>query len=178
MLVEDGRSPLRPIAQLLRENYDLRAVKLDEGIAEDVDVLLLMGSQKQLSNEELFAVDQYVMKGGALGLFPLSATPDPTAPMNIFLRALCSPRAAAGYLFPPFGSSSSLPLFPPLSPLHSAVLLLLLFSFPSPLRRPHPFPPSSDPQATPKFILPSVSRRLRRPPPSPYRRPFSSSRTF
>lgn len=77
-IADDGRSPLRPIAQLLQESYELRAVTLDEGIAEDIDVLLLMGSQKPLSAGELFAVDQYVMKGGALGIFPLSATPDPT----------------------------------------------------------------------------------------------------
>jgi len=76
-IAEDARSPLRPVAQLLRESYDLLSVKLEDGIPAEVEVLLLMGSQKALTGEELFAIDQYVMKGGALGLFPLSATPNP-----------------------------------------------------------------------------------------------------
>ncbi len=76
-VADDGRNPLRALGQVLRESYELKSVKLEDGIPEEVEILLLMGSQKPFTSGELFAIDQYVMKGGALGLFPLSATPNP-----------------------------------------------------------------------------------------------------
>ncbi|HCP46854.1 MAG TPA: hypothetical protein DIU15_12480 [Deltaproteobacteria bacterium] len=68
---------LAPLANVLQENYDLVSVDLTADVPENIDVLLLMGPQQQLSEAELFRLDSYVMKGGALGVFPLVSLPDP-----------------------------------------------------------------------------------------------------
>lgn len=50
----------------LRESYELRRVTLEEGhISADVDVLVLM-SPHSLTETQLYAIDQYVMRGGSL----------------------------------------------------------------------------------------------------------------
>ncbi len=50
----------------LREAYELRRVTLEEGrIGTDVDALILM-SPHSLTDTQRFAIDQYVMRGGAL----------------------------------------------------------------------------------------------------------------
>ncbi len=78
-LLAEERHPLKPVAQVLDENYELRGVDLSgEGpvVPGDVDVLVLMGSRGPLSEQARFAVDQFVMRGGALGLFPYASLPD------------------------------------------------------------------------------------------------------
>ena len=50
----------------LRESYELRRVTLEEGqLSADVDALILM-SPHSLSERQLYAIDQYVMRGGSL----------------------------------------------------------------------------------------------------------------
>ncbi len=50
----------------LRDSYELRRVTLEEGqIAADVDVLVLM-SPHSLTDAQRYAIDQYIMRGGAL----------------------------------------------------------------------------------------------------------------
>lgn len=78
-ILEEERHPLRPVAQVLDENYELRGVDLaveSPEVPDDVDVLLLMGSRAPLTEQALFAVDQFVMRGGAFGLFPYASLPD------------------------------------------------------------------------------------------------------
>jgi ABC-2 type transport system permease protein len=78
ILQDEDRHPLEPIAQVLAENYELRGVDLSAGAAvdDDVDALILMGTRMPLAEPALFAIDQFVMRGGALGLFPYAALPD------------------------------------------------------------------------------------------------------
>lgn len=77
--LDDPRNPLRSVAAALTQTYELEAVDLSTAteIPADADIVLEMGAQQPLSDAALFALDQHVMRGGALGLFPLSAVPDP-----------------------------------------------------------------------------------------------------
>jgi len=64
------RPPVRPSFEMLRErlgeNYNVRAVELSAGRVEgDIDVLAVLAPQ-ELSERERFAVDQYLMRGGAV----------------------------------------------------------------------------------------------------------------
>jgi ABC-2 type transport system permease protein len=66
------------IQQQLEQNYTVKEVDLTSGHVEgDVDVLLIVAPQ-QMSDKEQFAVDQYLMRGGALivasGNYVLSPT--------------------------------------------------------------------------------------------------------
>ncbi len=76
--LEAEQHPLKAVAQVLSDTYDLRAVDLAAGaeIEDDVAVLLVMGSRGPLGEQALFAIDQFAMRGGAVGLFPYAAVPD------------------------------------------------------------------------------------------------------
>jgi ABC-type uncharacterized transport system involved in gliding motility auxiliary subunit len=77
--LEQEDNPLKPVAQVLTDSYELKSVDLaTEGeVPGDVDVLLVMGAQKQPGERALWAVDQFVMRGGSVGIFPLAAMPNP-----------------------------------------------------------------------------------------------------
>lgn len=78
-ILSEERHPLKPVAQVLDENYELRGVDLSGDtpvVPADIDVLILMGSRAPLGEPALFAVDQFVMRGGAFGLFPYASLPD------------------------------------------------------------------------------------------------------
>jgi len=85
---------LAPLANVLQENYELVSVNLSADVPDNVDVLLLLGPQQQLSDAEFFRLDRYVMKGGALGVFPLVSLPNPQTlqlqPAPVDLSALWS----------------------------------------------------------------------------------------
>ena len=54
------------VGQSLRQEYEVRSVDLSSGqVASDVDVLLVIGPQG-LTDIERFAIDQYLMRGGAV----------------------------------------------------------------------------------------------------------------
>jgi len=56
----------RLFQEVIRENYNLQKVDLSEGrIGGNVDALLLVGPQ-EMSNVDWLAVDQYLMRGGAV----------------------------------------------------------------------------------------------------------------
>jgi len=64
------RMPPRSHNQMLRgvlsENYEAREVELKDGrVPGDVDVLLVVGGAK-LDDKQLFAIDQFLMRGGAV----------------------------------------------------------------------------------------------------------------
>ncbi len=53
------------LEDMLRESYELRRLSLDEGpIPPDVDALLLLAPHG-LSEKQLYAIDQYIMRGGS-----------------------------------------------------------------------------------------------------------------
>ena len=49
--------------------YDLREVTLDKEIDQDLAAVLVIGPETTLTETELRYLDQYVMRGGALGIF-------------------------------------------------------------------------------------------------------------
>ncbi len=73
-----ARHPLMPVAQVLADTYDLRTVDLATAteVPADVDVLIDLGARGPLSGAAVAAIDQHLMRGGALGVFPYSALPD------------------------------------------------------------------------------------------------------
>ena len=68
------------LEQKLAENYSVQTITLDEGVVDDeIDILMLL-SPKDLNETQLFAVDQFVMKGGTvlIGTSPVSVQKDRT----------------------------------------------------------------------------------------------------
>ncbi len=53
-------------SQEVRDLYNFQPVNLDEGIGKDVNILLLVDPRKQLSDWDLYQIDQFVMRGGRL----------------------------------------------------------------------------------------------------------------
>jgi len=71
MLRAQGRTPDKPwtIVTHLRNEYEVESLQADvEAIADDLDFLMVV-HPKNLSERTLFAIDQYVMKGGKLLVF-------------------------------------------------------------------------------------------------------------
>ncbi len=61
---------LSKLAEVLKPNYELRAVTLGtDAVADDIDALLIIGPKQNYSDDELKAVDAFVMKGKAVGFF-------------------------------------------------------------------------------------------------------------
>lgn len=63
--LEQGLSSLGSVLQL----YDLRAVDASQEIDPSLAALLIIGPQEAFSTDELRRIDQYVMRGGSLGIF-------------------------------------------------------------------------------------------------------------
>lgn len=74
----EQRHPLFGLAAGLARDYELRAIDLAaEGeVATDVDALILLGPRESLGERGFWAVDQHVMRGRALAIFPLPAVPN------------------------------------------------------------------------------------------------------
>jgi ABC-2 type transport system permease protein len=71
MMQMQGRMPPPPwaIVERLREQYDVVSVPTEtESVASDVNFLLVI-HPKKLPEKTLFAIDQYVMRGGKLAVF-------------------------------------------------------------------------------------------------------------
>ena len=59
-------SSWQQVSQVLQQEYEVRSVDLSTGsIAPDIDVLVVVGPQ-DLDEKSLYAIDQYLMRGGAL----------------------------------------------------------------------------------------------------------------
>lgn len=66
MMGQQPRQQYQMIQQTLPENYNLEKVDLSKGLVPgNIDVLLLVAPQN-LTNLQRFAIDQYLMKGGAV----------------------------------------------------------------------------------------------------------------
>ena len=63
--------PLASLRSRLQESYNLQPVTLGGAgkVSEEVDVLWIIGPQKTLSQRALYQIDQFVMRGGSLGVF-------------------------------------------------------------------------------------------------------------
>jgi ABC-type uncharacterized transport system involved in gliding motility auxiliary subunit len=85
-----GQVPAQVFVTQLQKDYQVKMVEMvSDNIAEDIDVLMLI-HPKQLSDKTLFAIDQFVMKGGRLMVFvdPMAnaevVTPDPQNPIAAY----------------------------------------------------------------------------------------------
>lgn len=59
-------SSWQQVQRFLAQEYDVRSVDLENGwVPDDIDVLVMVGPQ-DLTDRERFAVDQYLMRGGAV----------------------------------------------------------------------------------------------------------------
>lgn len=67
-----GLSSLESVLSL----YDVREVDLSEEIDTSLAALLVIGPEETLSDDELRRIDQYVMRGGSLGVFGGSISVD------------------------------------------------------------------------------------------------------
>jgi len=71
MMQAQGRTPPQPwtIVSQLRDQYEVVAVQSDtDSIGEEIDYLMVI-HPKDLSDRTLYAIDQYVMRGGSLIVF-------------------------------------------------------------------------------------------------------------
>ncbi|WGK69385.1 Gldg family protein [Candidatus Haliotispira prima] len=57
---------LYQFSQAARDLYKFQPVNLDEGIGKDINVLMLVDPKRQLSDWDLYRIDQFVMRGGRL----------------------------------------------------------------------------------------------------------------
>ena len=66
-----SRGPLKDLREGVSERFKFVPVTIGgrSGVPEEVDALWVVGPQKQLSKRALYHLDQYLMRGGALGLF-------------------------------------------------------------------------------------------------------------
>ena len=63
--LEEGLTNLRGALP----TYDLQAVTLDGEVDQDLAALLVIGAESEFTETELRYIDQYVMRGGSLGVF-------------------------------------------------------------------------------------------------------------
>lgn len=85
-----GQVPAQVFVTQLQKDYQVKMLETSsESIADDIDVLMLI-HPKELADKTLFAIDQFVMKGGRLMAFvdPIAnaevVTPDPKNPMAAY----------------------------------------------------------------------------------------------
>lgn len=70
--------PLRTLIEGLAKKAVLMSVPLGGPgqIPKEIDAMLIIGPQKAYSDRALYQVDQFVMRGGALGVFLMNTRPD------------------------------------------------------------------------------------------------------
>ena len=84
MMIRQGQRPKQPwtIIEHLRQKYEVSEVPTDVNDINDVDILLII-HPKELPEKTLFAIDQFVLKGGrtivCIDPFCYADTPDQTA---------------------------------------------------------------------------------------------------
>lgn len=72
------QGPVRGLAEQLARKFEVRPIGLGGAgaIPEEVDALLVVGPQQTLGDRALYQLDQFVMRGGALAVFPTHTRPD------------------------------------------------------------------------------------------------------
>ncbi len=63
---DDNGTVTTKLQELLRQTYNVRTVSLDNEIPVNIQTLLLNGFQDSVSAEQLYNLDQYLMRGGKL----------------------------------------------------------------------------------------------------------------
>lgn len=80
--------PLSTLRERLLESYELVEVPLGgvEGVPSNVDVLWEIGPQEPLSPRALYQLDQFLLRGGSLGIFITNSKADMRSlkPQNLF----------------------------------------------------------------------------------------------
>ncbi len=72
---QDPATPgLNNLRTLLSENYDLVDASIEQGIPDDISILLVVSPQGTFTEWELFQLDQYLMKGNSIAFFIDSMT--------------------------------------------------------------------------------------------------------
>lgn len=82
------------IVNVLKQSYDVRDIKTDAAeIPKDIDVLMMV-HPKNLSDETLFAIDQFVLRGGRIIAFvdPFSEADTPASDPKNPMAAMTAPR--------------------------------------------------------------------------------------
>ncbi|NOY27814.1 MAG: GldG family protein [Oligoflexia bacterium] len=82
------KGPLVDLRNRLVERYNVRVVPLGGAgsIPEDVDAMLVVGPQSELTERALYQLDQFMMRGGAMAVFVANIKPDlrTMRPLRIF----------------------------------------------------------------------------------------------
>ena len=80
--------PMIALRERLLESYILEPVQLGGagGIPENIDVLWIVGPQTAFSDRALYQVDQFLMKGGSVGIFATNTKADMRTlrPQNLY----------------------------------------------------------------------------------------------
>ena len=66
-----AQGPLETLRNQLADSYEVVAVPLgaEAGVPEEVDALLMLGPQQQVTQRARYQLDQYMMRGGSLAVF-------------------------------------------------------------------------------------------------------------
>ena len=74
----NGKGPVKKLRDRLSANYNLRQVQLggEDGVPDDVDVLLVIGPQEQVGLREQVQIDQFIMQGKPVAFFLSGFKPD------------------------------------------------------------------------------------------------------
>ena len=83
-----GTGPVEVLRSRIAENYRLMPVELGGGglVPEEVDLLLVVGPQRPMTERALYQIDQFLMRGGALSVFVTNTKPDMSTmrPVNVY----------------------------------------------------------------------------------------------
>ncbi len=86
--LQTAGGPLATLRERLMESYELVEVPLGgvEGVPSNVDVLWEIGPQEPLSPRAQYQIDQFVLRGGSLGVFVTNSKADMRTlrPQNLF----------------------------------------------------------------------------------------------
>ena len=74
----NGKGPLEALRMRLEENYTVKDAPLgtDVPLPEDLDMLWVIGPQRSLGVQAQYQIDQFLMRGGSVGLFLTNTKPN------------------------------------------------------------------------------------------------------
>jgi len=85
--IATAKGPLERIRERIVENHSLGVVPLGgpDLIPDEIDALMLVGPQEPYGQRALYQIDQFLMRGGSLAIFPSNVRPNMRAmrPQNV-----------------------------------------------------------------------------------------------
>jgi gliding-associated putative ABC transporter substrate-binding component GldG len=75
-MMQNPNDNFTQIRQMLADSYELSTTDLAEELTSDISTLVFSGTQDSLSDEQLFNLDQYIVKGGNVLFFQEKVTAD------------------------------------------------------------------------------------------------------